>query len=130
MTGVGPGCYALQYFKYKIQVEAKHPLLRESAERRVNFGEAHNDHLQLMAVSGAPGYSLFAAILIFVASRFWPVRRKRHESPQASFVYAFSCALIIGTGVAMLAQFPLERAAPTVTLLYAAAICVGWSGDE
>lgn len=129
LTGVGPGCFALHYFKYKIHVEAEHPALRNASERPFNFGEAHNDHLEIMAVTGAPGYALLAAILIFVGSRFRLVREQRYGSVRASFVYAFSFALAAGLGVAMLAQFPLERAASTVTLLFAAAICVGWSGD-
>jgi O-antigen ligase len=129
LVGVGPGCYALHYFNYKIRAEAEHPQLRQAFDRQSNFGEAHNDHLEIMAVTGLPGYAILVAVLIFVARRSWLVRKTRLDSPRHSFVYAFSFPLVAATAVLMLAQFPLELAASTVTLLAAAAFCIGWSGD-
>lgn len=133
LVGVGPGCYALHYFTYKIRAEAEHPQLRQALDRQSNFGEAHNDHLEIMAVTGLPGYAILAAVLIFVARRSWLVRKTRRlvveEALRHAFVYAFAFPLAAATAVLMLAQFPLELAASTVTLLAAAAFCVGWSDD-
>jgi O-antigen ligase len=129
LVGIGPGCFALHYFTYKIKVEAEHPSLRQSFDRQSNFGEAHNDHLETLAVAGLPAYAILAAVLLFVGRRSWQVRKTRRDSPRHSFVYAYSFPLAAATAVVMLAQFPLELATPTVTLLAAAAFCIGWSDD-
>jgi O-antigen ligase len=129
LVGMGPGCYALHYFTYKIEVEAEHPQLQQSFDRQSNFGEAHNDHLEIMAVTGLPGYAILAVVLIVVGRRSWLVRKTRRDSARHAFVYACSFPLAAATAVLMLAQFPLELAASTATLLVAAAFCVGWSDD-
>jgi O-antigen ligase len=50
---------------YRSAIEERHPdwiqVTRES------FGEAHNDHAQLLAETGIPGYALFIVFLIAIA---------------------------------------------------------------
>ncbi|MGZ7042542.1 MAG: O-antigen ligase family protein, partial [Thermoanaerobaculia bacterium] len=48
IAGVGPRCFAWQYFPYKLEAEKRFPSLRTSSSRGSNFGEVHNDHLQIL----------------------------------------------------------------------------------
>lgn len=116
-TGVGPGAFAWQYYDYKIRAEMQYPSLRAAFNRGVNFGEAHNDHLQTLAEGGVAGYVAFVALLVTLATlsfrRSGVVRRL--ALPLAVFWFVLS-----------LAQFPLESTVVRMLLVHFAALCAGW----
>jgi O-antigen ligase len=68
MVGVGPGCFGWQYLPYKVRAEQSYPELRDAFNRATNFGEVHNDHLQVAAEFGIPGYLLLLATIVTIAS--------------------------------------------------------------
>lgn len=123
-VGVGPGCYAFLYFDEKIAAEARYPMLQNSPSRLYSFGEAHSDHLQIAATAGLPGYAIFLAAIAVLVS--FGIHRRQSESARDRFVRLYSVTLPASAVVLMLAQFPLEIAASTVSLLYGAAICTAW----
>jgi hypothetical protein len=130
VTGVGPGCYAWNYFDYKIAAEQRYPILRKPGDHRIfMFGEAHSDHLQILAVSGLPGYLLFLGSVIVLGKGSW-TRRGSDASDRQRFANLCSLPLAAGVATIALAQFPLELAASTVSLLYSAAICLSWNARE
>jgi O-antigen ligase len=130
LTGVGPGCYAWNYFEYKIAAEEHHPILRGAGDHRIfMFGTAHSDHLQILAVSGFPGYLLFLGSIVFLGRASLPFATLE-DSERRRLVKLCSLPLALGTGTIALAQFPLELAASTVSLLYAAAICLSWNAGD
>jgi MYXO-CTERM domain-containing protein len=91
----------------------------------MNFGETHNDHLQVAAETGAPGYGLFAAAVLLVA-----IRRRRTEgeilSVQQMVGRAMRAPLAATFFVAAMAQFPLQLAAPRLMFLTLAALSMAW----
>jgi hypothetical protein len=125
LTGVGPGCFKFEYYPYKLEVEQDHPRLLTSAGRTLNFSQTHNDHLQVMAETGLPGYLLLLAALVQWASLTF--RPRGTGDSRAEFARLLSLPLAVTLFVLMLAQFPLQLAAPTVAFTYLAAICCAWS---
>lgn len=121
MTGAGPGTYKFHYLQYRIG------LVREYQERMtrgwaLNFREAHNDHLQILAETGLPGYGLFAMAIVLIL-----FGRRRETSPSAStfalFADRFRLPFCIALLLLMLAQFPLQIAAARAIILYACVLC-------
>lgn len=117
LTGVGPGCFRHEFFDYKLAVEQDHHELLRSPTRSSNFGEVHNDHLQVLAEGGIAGY----AILLFA---LYHVARSRGEAR------LLAVPLVVTFAVDALAHFPLELAAPRSAYLFAAALCLGWSAHD
>lgn len=112
LIGVGLGCFHVHYFDEKIAAEEQFPsFLNLHAE---NFGEAHNEHLQLLAEGGVPAYALFVTALVLLARRSFA----GSVATDARSVIARRLALPAATTVAVvsLAQFPLRLAAPTLTM--------------
>jgi O-antigen ligase len=126
LVGVGPGGYAAKYMSYKLAGDERHPEWMTLGN--TNFGEAHNDHLQLLAEAGLPGYALFLAFAGSVALLSWRVR-KRTEEP-AVFVGMFALPAVVGFSVAALAQFPMHLTAPSSVAVFAAALCHAWGSDD
>ncbi len=124
IVGVGPGCFKFQFMDYRLSQLARYPerLIRGTP---MNWGETHNDHLQILAESGFPGYLLFlaAAILIVLQS----LRADSAASIRERIGHDIAAPLVITMFIVAMAQFPLQIAAPRVTLLYFAAMCIGWS---
>ena len=119
LTGVGPGCYGFWYMPYKVQLNREHIEFLPFGE---NFGEAHNDHLQTLAVSGLPGYALFIVALFFLGRR----SLGRDDDQPRTFASVAALPLVVAFAVVALAQFPLSLAAPmSVALHYAALIVAG-----
>lgn len=116
--GVGPGCFGREYYAYKLDLERRFPGLRASATAFMNFGEAHNDHLQLLAVAGIPAYVLFLAVAWTVGSTIM----LRPESDHARYARAFGPSLTLCAFTMMLALFPLELAAPSAMLVHLASV--------
>lgn len=125
--GVGPGCYRFEYYPYKLQVEDKHPKLLTSPGRTVNFGETHNDHLQVAAETGLPGYALLAAALVLLGIPSLKRTEGAAADARSRFATMLALPLAVSLFVLMLAQFPLQLAAPTMTYAFAAALCASWS---
>jgi len=129
LAGVGPGNFKYHYMAYRVGLRGRYPdrWLRGFA---MNWGEVHNDHLQVAAETGLPGYVLFL-LAIGIGSGIVE-RRRVHtgaSSPEASFARAFRWPLATAVFVICLAQFPLEIAAPRLVILTLAALCVTWSND-
>ena len=109
VVGVGPGAYKYFYLAYRIRASEIYPSVIMSGAG-VNFAETHNDHLQLLAETGLPGYALFLAACVIL------VRRSRSALP-----------LVITLAVLALAFFPLQIAVTRHLLITISALLVGWS---
>ena len=92
-----------------------------------NFGETHSDHLQTLAVSGAPGLLLLLGSLFFLARLSLP---RGGDDERKRFVRFTAMPLAAGSATMMIAGFPLELAASTMAMLYASAICCAWSASD
>jgi len=122
LLGVGPGCFKFNYMDYRVGLAARYG----AAWARgwpMNWGEVHNDHLQVASETGLPGYALFlGALVVLAGSR----RRAAAATPESTFARALCWPLAAGVFVLCLAQFPLEVAAPRLLLLTMGALCVAW----
>jgi O-antigen ligase len=123
--GMGPGNFEGQYMGRKLAVDERHPeWIRPMNE---NFGEVHNDHLQLLAEAGVFGYLLYLAALAWIASASF---RRRSGSERNEYARLFALPAVIGYGVVGLAQFPLYLTVVTSSAIFAAALARVWSADE
>ncbi|HYM61679.1 MAG TPA: O-antigen ligase family protein [Thermoanaerobaculia bacterium] len=125
VTGVGPGAFAWQYYDYKIRAEERFPSLRNAYNRGVNFGEVHNDHLQVLAETGIGGYGVCLALLAALASISF---RRTRDGPESRLLFGQRLAfpLAVFWFVLSLAQFPLETTIVRSMLFHLSALCVGW----
>lgn len=131
LLGVGPGCFKYHYMAYRVALAKRHPL-EWTRGWPMNWGEVHNDHLQVASETGLPGYALFlGAIGVGVGLG------RRHRAPPtaprppaAAYARALRWPLAAGIFVICLAQFPLELAAPRLMLLTLGALCMGWDRDD
>lgn len=124
LVGVGPGCFAYWYLPYDILLSANHPEYLVSGS---NFHDVHNDHLQLLATTGLPGYAIFLAALVqlgLVAKGAAP------DDARGRFARLFAAPAAVGAGLLTLGSFPLELAAPTQVMLYFAALAAAWRRRE
>lgn len=128
LFGVGPGCFVHAYFDHAIAVQ---PSMIEYAiaGRQLMFGEAHNDHLQLLAETGLIGYALFLASLVTLIAVSRP---KVTAATSERLRFARLCGAPLAASLAALGlfQFPLYLAAPLVVFVFLAGLIVGWSEDE
>lgn len=128
VVGVGPGCFRYHYMDERLEVINTLPenLTRSWPQ---NFGETHNDHLQVAAETGLPGYLLFVAALVLLAA---PALRKRNDGARIQAAYARALALPLATAFAVvtLAQFPLQIASARLMFLSFAALVRGWSSGD
>ncbi len=124
LLGVGPGCFAWQYYDYKIRAEESNPRLLIATARGSNFGEVHNDHLQILCETGLPGYALFiGAFFLLVRVRF------SDEAPtdeRARFARTFTPVMAAAVFVLMLGQFPLQLVSCVSALQFTSALCLRW----
>lgn len=130
LVGVGPGTYGWNYLRYREAAESDFPRQLASPSRIFNFGEAHNDHLQILATTGVIGYCLFMAAIIALAMlsfRPRPEGATTANDMPAQFSRTVALPLAVAFAILTLFQFPLELAGPTMAFLYAAAVCVAWS---
>jgi MYXO-CTERM domain-containing protein len=122
LLGVGPGCFKFHYMSYRVALFRKYPGDWMHGYP-MNWGEVHNDHLQVAAESGLPGYALFLAALAVLAG--WR-RRGSVVTPEEAFARALRWPLAMVTFMICLGQFPMELAAPRLMLLTLGALCVTW----
>jgi O-antigen ligase len=126
LAGVGPGCFKFHYMAYRVALFQKYPG-DWTHGYPMNWGEVHNDHLQVAAETGLPGYALFiAAILICAGKR----RRGVAATAEAAFARALRWPLAMIVLTICLGQFPMELAAPRLILLTLGALCLTWDGDH
>jgi len=125
IAGVGPGAFGWQYYDYKLRVEAHLPELRNAFNRGVNFGEVHNDHLQLLAEGGVIGYLCFLALLTALASIWFEPPRATRDA-RAEFARRLAMPLVVFVFVLSIAQFPIETTVVRSLIVHLAALCVGW----
>jgi O-antigen ligase len=124
LTGVGPGAFAWNYYSYKVRAEQRVPTFRRAWNRGVNFGEAHDDHLQVLAEGGVPGYVLFVAIAATLAAISLT---KTADAPrERRFAMSLALPLAAIWLTLSLAQFPLETTAVRMLLVHFAALCAAW----
>jgi O-antigen ligase len=130
VVGVGPGCFSYNFFEYKLGVQKRHRWLFGPTVTAHNFGEVHNDHLQVASETGIPGYALFIAALALIAAgsreRREGIAEDAEETSRSELVRLLSLPLAVSLFVLALAQFPLELVAPTHSYLWAAAAVMSW----
>jgi O-antigen ligase len=131
LVGVGPGNFKYHYMAYRVGLRGRYPdpWLQGFA---MNWGEVHNDHLQVASETGLPGYALFL-LAIGIGGGIVGSRRRKSagaSSPEGTFARAFRWPLATAVFVICLGQFPLEIAAPRLMILTLAALCVTWSNDD
>lgn len=124
ILGVGPGCFKWEFFPYKVRITDQYKKLA-LAGTTVNYGEVHNDHLQVLAETGLPGYALFVAALIAIGAASFK-KSSSGGGPEAEFSRLASFPLAIAFAVIALGQFPLELAASAAVNLYLFALCSAW----
>lgn len=126
LTGVGPGCFGYHFMETRMSLATHYP---EAWTRGwpMNFAEAHNDHLQVMAETGLIGYALFFASMLIVAIRSPRLKPGATDRGiEQHYARALAAPLMATFFVLCLAQFPLELAAPRAMYLTLAALVLGW----
>lgn len=127
LVGVGPGVFRALYMPYKLRLDVEHPQWIRISNQ--SFGQAHNDHLQLLAETGIPGYLIFLTGLAFLARLTFT--RTHDDSPRTRFATAFALPAVVAFFVLALAHFPMQLTSHMVPAAYLAALCVAWKGlDE
>jgi O-antigen ligase len=132
VTGVGPGTFGWQYYPYRVEVAERSPdILGVTVPSRFNFEETHNDHLEVLAETGAPGYALLLGSLVLLASGSLrrPIQVMKERDESARFARLAQLPLAVAFGVIALAQYPLQLTSSLTTLLFLSALCMAWRDD-
>lgn len=124
LLGVGPGCFKYHYMAYRVALFGKYPS-DWTQGYPMNFGEVHNDHLQVASESGLPGYLLYLAAIALCAGL--PARSE--ETGPRAFAHSLRWPFATLVLVLSIGQFPLELAAARLMLLTLGAICLTWDRD-
>jgi O-antigen ligase len=127
VLGIGPGTFGWHYLDTKLEVEKKYP--HYLAQDVQMYHEVHNDHLQVLAQTGAPGLLLFLAALALLAKQSFGARTADADGaadPRRRFVRLLAMPLAVAFAVESLAAFPLELSSVLCTYLYYAGLCIGW----
>ena len=123
LTGAGPGTFKYHYMPYASRATAERPeLLRGSLSR--NFAEAHNDHIQLLAETGVPGYLLFLAAVVAVVQT---TRRADRQNARQEVAHGIAFPLAATLLILCLAQFPLYVPVTRHLVVTMAGLLIGWS---
>lgn len=124
LLGVGPGTFSAIYMTYKDRTDEAFPQWARLGNE--SFGQAHNDHAQILAETGLPGYLIFLAALLLLASLSWR-RGETSIDPRARFVRTFAFPAAAAFALLALAQFPLQLTSPMVPVIYLAGLCFAWT---
>lgn len=122
--GTGPGTFKWLYMRVRLNLPDRYPTNWISGYP-ANFVEAHNDHLQVAAETGFPGYALFLAAALLA---FRPPKRLT-ICAASEIGYRLRLPLLVGLLTVMIAQFPLQLAAPRTMILFFAAFCSSWPSE-
>ena len=130
VTGVGPGAFKYHFMLTRLALEKRYPPAWTKGWP-MNFGETHNDHLQVAAETGLPGYVLFAAGIALLAI---PARRRgdRNAPRTAEQIvgHAIRTPLAATFFVIAIAQFPLQLATPRLMFLTLGALAISWDRGD
>lgn len=129
LAGVGPGCFKYEFMDARFAIEEHYPKQWTRGWPQ-NFGETHNDHLQVMAETGLPGYALFVAAVLLVAIRWRRPPADAPQTPERIFAHTLRAPLAVTFFVLALAQFPLQIAAPRLMFLTLAGLATGWDPSD
>jgi O-antigen ligase len=125
--GLGLGCFRFHYFDEKIAVEKEHPWLLN--RNPANFGEAHNEHLQILAEGGLPAYAIFVAAFVLLARASFTTPAE-NGGLAGAFARRLAFPLSAAVFILALSSFPFRLAGPTVSILFLGAITLAWSERE
>lgn len=126
LVGVGPGTYSAIYMTWKQRTDEKYPQWVRLGNEI--FGQVHNDHMQVLAETGLPGYLIFVSGLALLACI--SLRRNVANDPGARFARIFALPAAAAFAVLSLAQFPMQLTAPMVPALYLSALCFAWVDES
>lgn len=129
LVGMGPGSFSAMFMTYKLKTDEKYPQWVRLGNE--SFGQVHNDHMQVLAETGLPGYLLFLTALVLLA--LVSLRRNGTadpEDPRIQFARTFAFPAAVSFAVLALAQFPLQLTAPMVPAIYLAALCFAWTDES
>ncbi|HEV7487129.1 MAG TPA: O-antigen ligase family protein [Thermoanaerobaculia bacterium] len=130
VTGVGPGCFKYHFMLTRLALEKRYPA-SWTRGWPMNFGETHNDHLQVAAETGLPGYALLAGAIALLAI---PARRRRDNpvprTAEQAVAHAIRTPLAATFFVIALAQFPLQIATPRLMFLTLGALAISWDRPD
>jgi O-antigen ligase len=118
IVGSGPGTYGWNYFDHSFRVADKYGDLLTTADPMhwaANFGEAHNDHLEIASEMGIPSYALFVITLLWLLAF-------RSRSEDEVFLSRLTPAVTAGFFVTCIGLFPLQLAGASHSILFFAAI--------
>ena len=122
LTGLGPGTYRYHYMAYFERVEQRYPRMVVGAPKGTMFVQTHNDHLQLLAETGLPGYLLLAGGVVVLA---W---RATRAGTRAARLLAWPTATLLL--VLMAGTFPLQLAATVWTVAVMGAAALAWRSPD
>lgn len=123
LVGVGPGTFSATYMTAKLRAEEAYP--QWIRPRTQMFAQVHNDHLQVLAETGLPGYLLFLGALVLLATISFRAPATSDERVRFARLFAFPGVLTFA--VLALAQFPMQLTSPMVAAVYLAALCFTWT---
>lgn len=133
VTGVGPGCFAWEYFPFKIETEQRYrrllglDLVEPGYSRyasTINFGEAHNEFMEVLAEGGWPALVILIASLAVVAAG----SRRSPSTDERAVVARYLSAPFAATAALLFAGgFPLQVGGSYVVILFIAATAVAWA---
>jgi O-antigen ligase len=130
LTGVGPGTFKYHFMLTRLALEKRYPPTWTKGWP-MNFGETHNDHLQVAAETGLPGYALFIAAVALLAI---PARRRgdgnEPRTAEQTVARAIRTPLAATFFVIAIAQFPLQIAAPRLMFLTLGALAISWDRGD
>jgi len=129
IVGVGPACFHYQFMRYRLALGERYPK-EWTRGFPGNWGAVHNDHLQVAAETGVPGYLLFLGAMALAVR--WRRGREtaRPRGLETSFARAMRWPFAVLVFVLCLAQFPLQVAAPRLLLLTLGALCITWDDGD
>lgn len=126
LLGLGPGMFSATFMSRKVQTDEAFPQWIRAKNQ--TFAQVHNDHLQVLAETGLPGYLLFLGALTLLGAITF--RAPASQDPRVRFARLFALPAAFSFAVLALAQFPLQLTAPMVTDLYLAALCFAWATEK
>jgi O-antigen ligase len=126
LTGAGPGTFRWHYLRYRTNVEERNPQFYLANTQ--NFGEVHNDHLQILAEEGLLGYATFgAAMTVFV---YRGMRRgTRDLDLRRPYAALISLPLAVALVILAVGSFPLELSAVITRFILIGACVMRWSSE-
>ncbi|HEX7709209.1 MAG TPA: O-antigen ligase family protein [Thermoanaerobaculia bacterium] len=121
LLGFGPKTFRYHHMEYSAVVErdTSHGARRPGT----NFLDVHNDHVQLLAETGLPGYAIFLSALFFLCRN---PSASGSEDSRRRIAAALGLPFAVTLAVLCLAQFPLHLAITRHLIVTIAALIVGW----